>query len=290
MNPSVVITTKNRKEELRTALRSVFSQTVKPEVLVLDDGSSDGTSEMVREEFPQTVLHCFNESKGLIVRRNEAARLATGEIIFSIDDDAAFSTAHVVEQTMRMFSDLRIGAIAIPYNEPHKAKQVMRQAPDNDRVWITDRFIGTAHALRRDVFLRLGGYREHLVHQGEEGDYCIRMLDAGYFVRLGSSDPIEHYESPKRDFRRMDYYGARNAILFVWQNVPCPPFAVHLPATTFNVLRWSLNPKRFLTRLKGVCIGYRDGYRLGREPVKIDIYRQWRNLQSSVVINKSLKK
>lgn len=275
---TIVITTKNRKEELRAALGSAFKQSAKPEVLVMDDGSTDGTAEMVRREFPEAILHHFNESKGLIVRRNEGARLATGEIIFSIDDDAEFSTPHVIEQTLLEFADPRIGAVAIPYIEPHKDNRLMQKAPDRQNAWITDRFIGTAHALRRDIFLKLGGYREHLVHQGEEGDYCIRMLQAGHFVRLGNADAIIHNESPKRNLDRMDYYGCRNAILFVWQNVPTRYLPIHLPATTFNCLRWTFMPKRFFIRLLGIIVGYRDCLKALRRPVNPGTYRKWRRL------------
>ena len=117
-------------------------------------------------------------SAGYIVRRNEGARLAKGDVIFSLDDDAVFSSPFVVEQTLRDFSHPRIGAVAIPYIEPHKANKEMQRAPTREDVWITASYIGTAHVVRRDVFLALGGYREHLVHQGEEGDFCIRMLAA----------------------------------------------------------------------------------------------------------------
>lgn len=253
---SVLITTRNRKSELRGALRSACAQTAQPEVVVIDDGSTDGTSDMIRREFPRILLKRFEESRGLIVRRNDGARMATGDVVFSIDDDAAFSTPQVVAQTLREFDDLRIGVVAMPYIEPKYANRVLQKAPDPQAVWITDRFIGTAHALRRDIFLKVGGYREHLVHQGEESDYCIRMLDAGYFVRLGSADPIVHFASPKRDYRRMDYYGARNAILFVWQNVPWPAFLLHLLASTYNVLTWTFRPRRLIRRLGAVLAGY----------------------------------
>ena len=57
-NISVIIPTKNRKALLRAVLHSVQKQTVKCEVFVMDDGSTDGTEAMVRSEFPEaTVLH-----------------------------------------------------------------------------------------------------------------------------------------------------------------------------------------------------------------------------------------
>lgn len=255
---TIVITTKNRKEELRVALRSAVLQTALPEILVFDDGSTDGTADMVQAEFSGVILHRFDESKGYIVHRNAGASLASGKIIFSIDDDAEFTTPHVVEQTLREFDDPRIGAVAIPYIEPQKDNRLLQQAPNRAQVWITDRFIGTAHALRRDVFLKLGRYREHLVHQGEESDFCLRLLAAGYVVRLGYADPIWHFESPKRDFRRIDFYGARNAILFAWQNVPIPFVVPHLAMTTFNCLRHSLVGHRLRTRLQGVVDGYKQ--------------------------------
>lgn len=241
---SVVITTKNRKEELLKAIESAMGQRGLLEVIVIDDGSTDGTAEAVLEmlkedlttestenteeqaglrlagqagaafsnpspselmqdsentslirsaggpaSLPATsysppittglpVLRLIRHevSAGYIVRRNEGARVAKGDVIFSLDDDAVFSSPFVVEQTLRDFSHPRIGAVAIPYIEPHKANKEMQRAPTREDVWITASYIGTAHAVRRDVFLALRGYREHLVHQGEEGDFCIRML------------------------------------------------------------------------------------------------------------------
>ena len=48
---SVVIATRDRKSDLRRAIASCLRQTAAPEILVLDDGSTDGTADMVRQEF-----------------------------------------------------------------------------------------------------------------------------------------------------------------------------------------------------------------------------------------------
>lgn len=286
---SVVITTKNRKEELRTALKSVMAQTFVPELIVMDDGSTDGTAALVQSEFPSAILHRFETSQGLVVRRNQAARLARGEIIFSMDDDAVFSTPRIIEQTLARFDQPEIGAVAIPYIDVNKDPRVFQAAPDDRGVWITSSFIGTAHALRREIFLKLNGYREALVHQGEESDFCIRLLAAGYVVRLGYGDPIHHLESPKRDLRRMDFYGCRNSILFAWQNVPTLPLPLHLLGTTFNCLRWTFEPARFVTRMGGILVGYRDCLKTDRRPVNRVAYKRWRQLKrnGSMLIDSS---
>ena len=77
-------------------------------------------------------------------------------------------------------------------------------------------FVGAAHAVRRDVFLKVGGYREHFFFMGEEGDLCLRMMQAGYVTRLGRADPIYHLESSRRDLSRAGFSGRRNDILFAW--------------------------------------------------------------------------
>jgi glycosyltransferase involved in cell wall biosynthesis len=280
---SVVITTKNRREELSYAIRSALSQAIPVEVLVIDDGSTDGTAEMVRAKFPSVRLERSATSMGYVEQRNRGARLATGDIIFSIDDDAFFTSPRIVAQTLAEFDHPRVGAVAIPYVEPNKSAMVHQHAPSKDGIFVTDSFIGTAHAVRKNLFLRVGGYRDVLVHQGEEMDFCIRMLDIGYVVRLGSADPVHHMESPRRDFGRMDYYGHRNNILFVWHNVPMPYLPFHLLATTVNGFTWAIRGRRFRKTMLGIASGYFECFRRGmnRRPVPRGIYRLHRVLKKN---------
>lgn len=278
---TLVITTRNRKESLRGALASALAQTARLEVLVLDDGSNDGTSELVRQEFPGVHLHRFDKSAGLIQRRNDGARLASAPILFSIDDDAAFSSPNTVQQTLAEFDTDRVGAVAIPFVNVQGSAQINQRAPAPG-VFVTATFTGTAHALRRDLFLQLGGYRAQLIHQGEESDYCIRMLDLGYIVRLGTADPIHHFESPRRDFRRMDFYGRRNDVLFAWHNVPGAALLPHLAATTWNGVRFAVRQGRISPMLRGIAAGYFAmpiTERSARRPVRRTTYRLFRELK-----------
>jgi len=281
MQATIVITTKNRREDLLKAVASALTQTAKPEVLVIDDGSTDGTSEAISRRFPSVRLQRSEQSLGLIVQRNRAAQMASNPILFSLDDDAVFSTPTIVEHTLCEFNHRQIGAVAIPFIDVNRSQTVMQRAPHANSVFATYYFIGTAHALRRDLFMELGGYRGVLVHQGEEEDYCIRMLNAGWITRCGTSDPIHHFESPRRNWSRMDFYGARNKVLYAWHNVPWPHLPVHLLCTTALTSIHTGNPRRLLTRIRGILAAYHlIGMRkISRAPVGPKAYQLSRDLK-----------
>lgn len=255
MTATIVITTKNRKEDLIRALDSCMRQRGIVETLVVDDGSTDGTSALVRSCFPSVRLVRFEESRGYIRARNEAARLAEGDVIISIDDDAEFSQPSIVETVLSEMEDPRVAAVAMPFIDVNLEKKLKQCAPDRNGTWITNEFIGTAHAIRKVVFREVGGYREVLFHQCEEGDFCIRLLERGWVVRLGNSAPILHYHSPLRSQERMNVFGQRNLMLFAWHNVPMPEFIAHLITTTLNGLLWGLRRGQFFHRLRGSWCG-----------------------------------
>ena len=99
MNISVVIPTYNRCESLRRALLSVFSQTLQPaEVAVIDDGSTDGTSAMIREEFPE-VTYYRQENSGVSSARNLGIHHTTGDWLAFLDSDDEWLPEKLMRQT-----------------------------------------------------------------------------------------------------------------------------------------------------------------------------------------------
>lgn len=277
---TVVIITRNRKQDLHGAIDSALNQSVPVEVLVVDDASSDGTSQMIRDQFPQVQLRQVEQACGYIAHRNWAAQLAAAPIIFSIDDDAVFASPKTVEQTLGQFDHPRVGAVAIPYVNVNHAPTVLQRAPDGQQLYVSFTYRGTAHALRRDLFLRLGGYRVQLVHQTEEGDYTTRMVNAGYITRIGGADPIHHFESPQRDLTRQRTHLARNHVLYVWHNVPMPFFVAHLMGTTGNILRHGARSRSLGTAVRGLIAGYGALFtrQCERQPITWRSYRLCRYL------------
>ncbi|WP_031437387.1 glycosyltransferase family 2 protein [Methylobacter tundripaludum] len=87
MKISVVIPSYNRRERLKRALLSVYSQTSLPaEIVVIDDGSTDGTEAMLRREFP-LVNYYYQKNLGVSAARNLGIQQATGDWLAFLDSD-----------------------------------------------------------------------------------------------------------------------------------------------------------------------------------------------------------
>lgn len=100
MKFSVIIPTFNRRHRLPKAIASVLSQTnVEVELLIVDDGSTDGTVEWLAEEYPDPRLRVLNNSrkKGPAGARNTGIQAATGELIALLDSDDSYLPLHLKE-------------------------------------------------------------------------------------------------------------------------------------------------------------------------------------------------
>jgi glycosyltransferase involved in cell wall biosynthesis len=84
---SICIPTYNRKDYLKQTIESVFAQTYKDyEVILIDDGSTDGTAEMIKST-GLPVRYYWQENSGEAAARNKMIKLAQGEFITFVDSD-----------------------------------------------------------------------------------------------------------------------------------------------------------------------------------------------------------
>jgi glycosyltransferase involved in cell wall biosynthesis len=84
---TLIIPTFNRAALLKRALESVYSQTVKAaEIIVVDDGSTDSTAQMIRQDYPD-VLYLYQENRGVSAARNYGVKKASNHWIAFLDAD-----------------------------------------------------------------------------------------------------------------------------------------------------------------------------------------------------------
>lgn len=87
---SIGVSAYNRKDFLRESLDSLLQQDYpETEIIVVDDGSTDGTAEMVKKEYPQ-VVYIYQDNAGDAAAKNHAAEVAKGEYIVFNDSDDMF--------------------------------------------------------------------------------------------------------------------------------------------------------------------------------------------------------
>ena len=87
MNISVIIPTHNRAHTISQAIESVLKQSLPPtEIIIIDDGSTDGTAELVQNKFPNC-RYLHQQNQGVSSARNSGISAASGEWLAFLDSD-----------------------------------------------------------------------------------------------------------------------------------------------------------------------------------------------------------
>ena len=267
---SILIVTRNRVDLLRRAVSSSVRQRGCERVLVVDDGSTDGTEQMLRHEFPEVEVWRSPEPAGSIEQRNRGITGLKTDVVLCLDDDAYFLRDDALEQVVSEFSHPRIGAVAFDDGSPVIA-------PPADPV-VRPSFVGCGFAVRRDIFARLGGFRDEIVAYGEERDFSIRLLASGHVVRASAMPRIVHEPAADRNWSRIAFLSRRNDLLYVWHNVPMPYAAAHAASMIAAGLRIGARNRRIRAQVRGFASGARSFDRSQRDPVPVAIYRLQRRV------------
>lgn len=114
---SVIIPTYNHAHFLPQAVQSVFEQTFQDfEVIVIDDGSEDGTRDVVQGIVDSRFQYTYQENQGLAASRNAGLRAAKGEFIAFLDADDILLPGKLQVQTAWMRAHEKYGLVASGWN------------------------------------------------------------------------------------------------------------------------------------------------------------------------------
>jgi glycosyltransferase involved in cell wall biosynthesis len=185
---SVIIPTYNRKPQLKEAIASVIAQTYQPqEIIVIDDASSDHTSEWIKEDYPAIVLITLPQNKGAAAARNAGIRIAKGELIAFLDSDDLWLPGYLSSQVDCFTARPDIAGVFSSHYKLDKNGMeypVSHHWPVDDprlHLIINNNFIHTMSLiiLRKDVFQKTGLLREDLFicHDRE---FYVRVLEHFY--------------------------------------------------------------------------------------------------------------
>jgi len=225
---SLIVVTMNRKEILKRCLESFSLQTGRDyEVIVVDNASSDGTGDFVRQAFPHVRYFFLNTNSGPPGGRNHGIRMARGEFCVFIDDDAVFAENNALDQVVSYFrSDSGLGCLAFRIVQPGDGLEEYKSIPRADKKRIAvdyecSYFCGAGFACRRSLFLEAGMFWEPLFYSAEELDLSYRLVNNGHKILRSSAISVLHYETPQaRVPGKWIYYGIRSRCWIAVRHLP----------------------------------------------------------------------
>jgi glycosyltransferase involved in cell wall biosynthesis len=175
---SVIIAVYNEERHIGECIQSLLAQSYPAvEILVVDDGSTDRTPQVVRG-FP-AVRYLRREHEGKARAVNYAADQASGEVLFFLDGDMVFDREYVAQMAAPILAGDCVGAchteeyVANPANRWSSCLQTFAGLPRERRLILTpeQRQQGSTvfRAIRTDVFRRVGGFTD----RGYEDDRTL---------------------------------------------------------------------------------------------------------------------
>ena len=238
---SVIIVNHNTKRLLHDCLRSLKAEQgyVGIQTIVVDNGSTDGSPEMVKAEFPETVLIHNTGNEGFARPNNQGLHVAEGRYCLLLNSDTVVKSRGIAGMVRFMDSHLDAGACGPRLVNPDGSLQrSVRSFPSlwrhfcdmsglenlfpgsalfgnfetrfsYDRTVEVDQPMGAALMVRAEILDSVGYLDERFVIYYNEVDWCRRIRSAGWKIYFVHTAEIIHYggkttEMTNREFRQFD--------------------------------------------------------------------------------------
>ena len=237
---SVIIPNWNGALYLPECLDSLRTQThPRLEVIVVDNNSTDDSVALVRRHYPEVRVLVLEENRGLTGGVNAGAKVARGEVLALLNNDALVNPAWVAALVDGLVRNPEAGMAAskmLLYDRPtviNSAGDTFGRdgIPDNRGVWQEDRGqydheewvfggCGGAVAYRRDMWQALGGFDEDFFMYCEDVDLNWRAQLAGYRCIYAPQAVAYHRLSATGGGVTASYFTGRNTIGVLIKDLP----------------------------------------------------------------------
>jgi hypothetical protein len=245
----IVIVSYNVRDLLRDCLRTLSGQ----RVIVVDNASGDGSTAMVRTEFPAVELIANTDNRGFAAACNQGIAASTEEFILILNPDTLVTPAALQTLLDIMRTEPRAGACGPRILNPDGSLQPScRRFPTlprllldefglgklfprstffggyrmtwwaHDQLREVDQLMGAALLLRRAALEQVGPFDEHFFVYFEEVDLCLRLHGAGWKVLFVPDAQVVHHggQSARQILTEATLYRYRSLGVFYRKHYP----------------------------------------------------------------------
>ncbi|MCH7700666.1 MAG: glycosyltransferase [Planctomycetes bacterium] len=252
---SYLIATHNRRSTVVRTIDSLLTQSADGltyEILVVDNASTDGTSEhLARYGEPVSVIRSARNfgscGKALAIDR------CRGRYVMFLDDDSIPQPGSMARMVAHFEADSRLAAAGFRVILPDGSEECSA---------LGDVFVGCGAGLGRDALQAVGGLDGGLFMQAEEYDLAFRLIGAGWHVRRFEDLAVDHLKSPQSRLQaRTAYYDSRNNLLLTYRYLPSP-LDVEFRRDWKQRYRWlAVDAGVGLSFIRGAAVARRAGRR-----------------------------
>lgn len=234
---SVVIVTWNRRVDVLQTIQSVRDQDYQNvEIIVVDNGSSDGTAQALAQVHTDVTLVALDHNQGAAGGRNHGLSIAGGEIIFLLDSDASLGAATLPTVVERFKQSPEVGIITCKIVSHATGQLDSWIFAASKQAWQDQEFPSYSCAeggcaIRRQVLERIGYFWNELFFGREGEEFCLRAWDAGFQVLYCPEAIVYHRRSsdtPVHQDRRL-YFDLRNSLFIYVTRYPWWMLAAFVP-------------------------------------------------------------
>ena len=291
MEASVLIVSRNRKEELSKTLRILedYIDYKKHEIRVFLDGCTDG-SEKLLNDFEYIHWFSSEESIGASKARNMLYKTALGKLLFGFDDDAHPLQRNFIELAESLFNENPSAGIlafkeikGVFESDNHIPQTLLQIAPDKP---VND-FIGCGFVVKKEVYAETRGFPAWIDIYGEEVCLAMENLDNGYDIVYTHKIQVNHRVDPeKRKLSGANYFRfgkqLKNTAYFYMVYYPFPLLLKKIGRLYFlNFKKYALQDRKYFKEFwKAFFINIFNMFKIlkERKPVKRETLRTFNKL------------
>ncbi len=254
---SIIIVNYNGRKYLRNCLASLRqSDAAGAEIVVVDNGSTDGSLEEVEQVFPGLTVIRMGRNSGFAEANNAGAKQASGRYLVFLNNDTVVTQGWLAPLLAAMNADRTVGVAGSKLRFMDRRDRIMsaginilfngtgydigfldRDEGQYDTPGPRGAICGAALMVRREEFLSVGGFDERYFLYAEDIDLCWRYWLFGYTVQYVPSSVVFHAfggtSGPDRHNPARVFFRVRNGCFNILKNYEC----AHVPwPLLFNLL------------------------------------------------------
>ncbi|MFD5234564.1 glycosyltransferase family 2 protein [Streptomyces qaidamensis] len=225
----IVIATRNRSASLARTLDRLLDLPERPQILVVDNASTDDTRARLSRDFPQVRVLSLPSNRGALARTHGVRALRTPYVAFS-DDDSWWAPGALELTAKLMDTHPRLGLISAatlvgPAEKPDPLNDALAASPlgtgnDLPGTQVLG-FLACASVVRREAYLDAGGFHPLLFFGGEETLLAYDLAARGWGV-THCTDVIAHHHPDPAPRNGRPAVQRRNELLTAWLRRPVP--------------------------------------------------------------------